>query len=486
MLISTRDKEVVSSSKAILRGITPTGGLYIFDDIKPIGFDESFLNLSYQEMALKVISYLFNDIDKDTLEECIKSAYNDNNFHDGCVKTINYDGYSFLNLFNGPTFAFKDMALTLLPYFVKVSKEIEKVKNKTVVLTATSGDTGSAALNGFTKMDNTFVYVLYPYNKVSQFQEKQMFSFNGKNARSFAVKGNFDDCQRIVKEFFNNEHFNNLDLSSANSINIGRLVPQIVYYFYSYANLVNDKVIKFSDEVNFCVPTGNFGNILAGYIAKMLGLPIKKLICASNKNDVLTKFFNTLTYDCNREFYTTNSPSMDILISSNLERLLYLITKDQDYVSSLMSSLKENGKYTLDQKYSDALSCFSCASINEDETKVLIKEVYDKTSHLMDPHTAVAYGSYVKYAKEAMDNTHTVVLSTANPYKFSDTLVSALNMEKTEDEFINIKEVSNKTSVKIDDRINELSKVLTDREIWNLEDTYTNLLKVVGALDDKD
>lgn len=484
MLLSTRDEERVNSSTAIIKGMSSVGGLYVFEKINDIGFNEKFLNLTYEQMAKKVLGFVFDDFKQEDIDACVDKAYNKTNFPNGCVSLNHYDGYSFLNLFNGPTFAFKDMALTLLPHLLETSKKMEGNNKKTVVLTATSGDTGSAALNGFTKSDNTNIYVLYPYGKVSQFQEKQMLSFNGNNARSFAVKGNFDDCQRTVKEFFNNESFNLVDLSSANSINIGRLAPQIVYYFYSYCDLVNKGKIKFGDKINFCVPTGNFGDILAGYIAYLLGLPVNKLICASNKNRVLTDFFKTGVYDANREFYTTNTPSMDILISSNLERLLYMITKDANYVSKLMNDLKVSGKYSLDKKYLDKLDLFDAGTCCEEETIKLIGDLYNKTHHLMDPHTAVAYGVYEKYKNETNDNTLCVVLSTASPYKFNDTICKALNIESNKDEFVNIENIKNYTGYEIDSRIKALKSTVVDRTIWDLDETYSNLKKVVGSLDD--
>ncbi len=486
MLISTRGKEKVNSAEAILKGLSSLGGLFVFENLKEIGFDEKFLKLSYNEMAKKIISFLFDDFKYEDISNAIDNAYCDKNFPKGPVSVVNYDGYSFLNLFNGPTFAFKDMALTLLPSLVELSKKYLNRNNKTVVLTATSGDTGSAALNGFTKISNTNIYVLYPNKRVSQFQEKQMLSFNSANARSFAVNGNFDDCQRTVKEFFNKEKYNTIDLSSANSINIGRLVPQIIYYFYAYKELVLNNKINFGDSVNFCVPTGNFGDILAGYIAKILGLPVNKLICASNKNKVLTDFFNTGVYDANREFYTTNSPSMDILVSSNFERLLFMLTEDEEYVTSLMNDLKNNKKYELDKKYLSKLQSFAAASCDEVETVKLIKEVFDNTKHLMDPHTAVAYGCYKKYKDESKDDTFTVILSTANPYKFSDTICDALNIVKSSDEFENIVKISKLTNMEVDPRILMLKNVdsAKERQVWDLADTYKNLENIVGELDD--
>ena len=486
MLISTRGKEKVNSAEAILKGLSDKGGLFVFDTIKPIGYDESFLKLSYNDLAKKILSFLFDDFKYEDISAAVDHAYSKENFPKGAVSVVNYNGYSFLNLFNGPTFAFKDMALTLLPSLVELSKKYLNVTKKTVVLTATSGDTGSAALNGFTKIKNTNIYVLYPNKRVSQFQEKQMLSFNGDNSKSFAVNGNFDDCQRTVKKFFNNEKFHTLDLSSANSINIGRLAPQIIYYFYSYNELVNNNKIKFGDLVNFCVPTGNFGDILAGYIAKILGLPVGKLICASNKNRVLTDFFNTGVYDANREFYTTNSPSMDILVSSNLERLLFMITKDSLYVEKLMNDLSVNKKYALDDKYLSDLKSFAASTCDEVETVKLIGDLYKETGHLMDPHTAVAYGCMKKYQEETNDSAYTVVLSTANPYKFSDTICKALNIKPNANEFENIKAIAKLTGVEADPRILKLNTIKSDelRTVWDLEETYNNLKNVVGELDD--
>ena len=293
--------------------------------------------------------------------------------------------------------AFKDMALTILPYLMKYSKKNVCNNKQTLILTATSGDTGGACLSGFSAVDKTNIIVLYPTEGVSNFQEKQMHFYTNKNAKAIAIKGNFDDCQNLVKKVFNsNLKLNNIELSSANSINIGRLVPQIVYYFYSYFELVRNQEIKYGEKVNFVVPTGNFGNILACYIAKEMGLFVNKIVCASNENSVLTDFFNTLTYNKNREFIQTNSPSMDILISSNLERLLYLVSNyDNNLVSEMMKSLKETGIFKLPLEFKQRLEDFLVYSIDKQKTVDLIDECYKQYNYLIDPHTAVAYGAYI-------------------------------------------------------------------------------------------
>ena len=318
--------------------------------------------------------------------------------------------------------AFKDMALTALPHLMTVAMKKVGIKRKLTILTATSGDTGGAALCGFSKAPNIDIVVLYPNEGVSSFQEKQMLNFTNETSKAFAVNGNFDDCQRIVKDIFNTYHDNSmLLLSSANSINIGRLVPQIVYYFYGYLSLVNTKQIQFGEKINVSVPTGNFGNILAAYYAKLLGLPINELICASNENNVLTDFVNKGIYDANRDFFKTNSPSMDILISSNVERLLALITSNTVETKIMMNELNSKKIYKLNNNHLEKIAQFKGYSISQRETLSLIKSCYDEYNYLIDPHTAVAYGAYKKHNS----NYHTLIISTASPYKFADTIQEA-------------------------------------------------------------
>ena len=326
---STRGNKLVSSSETIIKGLADDGGLYIPYPLPKLEFNDSWLSKTYPEIAKEIFKKFFDDFTEEEIKNVIVSSYNNTNFKGKVVGLRNFDKFSFLELYHGPTLAFKDMALTALPHLMGVAMKKMGIKRKLTILTATSGDTGGAALCGFSKAPNIDIVVLYPNNGVSTFQEKQMLSFTNETSKAYAIEGNFDDCQNIVKDIFNTYRDNSmLLLSSANSINIGRLVPQIVYYFYGYLSLVNTGQINFGDKINVSVPTGNFGNILAAYYAKILGLPINELICASNENNVLTEFINSGIYDANREFYKTNSPSMDILLSSNVERLLALITSN--------------------------------------------------------------------------------------------------------------------------------------------------------------
>ena len=348
MFHSTRGNELVSSPEAILNGLAKDGGLYVIDEMPKINYRD-FLNDDYQTMASKILNAFFPEFTYQEIKNEIDNAYKTFDIKE-VVNLHKASNAYFLELFHGPTLAFKDLALVVLPRLMKLSKEKMGVKKNITILTATSGDTGGAALNGFRNIPGISIVVLYPNGGISPVQEAQMCSFRSENAKVLAINGNFDDCQSFVKEFFANNK--DLSLSSANSINIARLAPQIVYYFYSYIDLVRKNEIKDGDKITFCVPTGNFGNILAGLFAKMLGLPIKNLICASNKNNVLTEFFDKGTYNKNREFFRTNSPSMDILISSNLERFLYYASNcDTNKVSSLMNSLKSTGKYDFKNPY---------------------------------------------------------------------------------------------------------------------------------------
>ena len=399
------------------------------------------------------------DYSSEELKECIEKAY-DTKFDTKDIVPVKKikDGY-LMELWHGPTCAFKDIALTLLPYLLTTSYKKENRKDIISILTATSGDTGKAAISGFSDVPHTAITVFYPEIGVSEIQKKQMVTSVGKNVEVIAVKGNFDDCQRMVKEATSNKEvlnsLHNVSISSANSINIGRLVPQIVYYYTSYIKLVNEGEIKSGDEINFVVPTGNFGDILAGYYAKMIGLPVHQLICASNTNHVLTDFLSTGIYDRNRDFIQTISPSMDILISSNLERLLYYMSgKDTAFVKKCMDDLKETGKYQIP---GDILSkiqdLFGCGYVTDTETKRVILDVYEQTKVVLDPHTAIGYS-----VAQNSDESPIVSLSTASPYKFSIDVLDALGIQ-VKDELEAMKELSKVCSDPIPKGLNELEKL---------------------------
>ncbi|MBQ9124148.1 MAG: threonine synthase [Acholeplasmatales bacterium] len=423
MFHSTRGKKLVSSPQAILNGLADDGGLYVIDKLPKLDYHD-LLNDDYQTMAAKILNSFFNEFTFEEIKREIDEAYSSFDIKE-VVELKECDNSYFLELFHGPTLAFKDLALVVLPRLMKLSKQKLGYEKNITILTATSGDTGGAALNGFKSIDGVSIVVLYPHGGVSPVQEAQMCSFKGDNAKVLAILGNFDDCQSFVKDFFN-EH-KDLSLSSANSINIARLAPQVVYYFYSYLNLLKNNKIKDGEKINFDVPTGNFGNIFAGFYAKNMGLPIQNLICASNKNNVLTDFFLNGKYDKKRPFFKTNSPSMDILISSNLERYVYYGTnEDEAKTKELMESLKNNGEYDFNNPF-DFFYAYSC---DEENTLKVIKEVYDNYNYLIDPHTAVAYSAYKEYVKETNDNSKTVVVSTASPYKFPQAVLEAFNINE--------------------------------------------------------
>lgn len=427
--VSTRDKNrKISPKKAILEGISPEGGLYVWDDLDTISIDlEQICKQSYQENAFTILRPLLMDFSDEELKECIEKAYTDS-FSSSDITPIRKVGDIYvLELFHGPTSAFKDVALTLLPQLMKTALKSEDAK--AMILTATSGDTGKAALEGFKDVEDIGICVFYPDQKVSQIQYRQMATQKGNNVKVFAVEGNFDDAQSKVKELFMDLDLEkeasqkNILLTSANSINIGRLVPQIVYYFESYKYLVNHHVIQLGDKVSFSVPTGNFGDVLAGYYAYLMGLPVQRFYVASNANHVLTDFLQTGIYDRNREFIQTISPSMDILISSNLERLLYYMSgKDTDFVNACMSSLHQTGRYQIPQELLNKIqSLFGCAYLDDEQTKQGIREIYNKEGVVLDPHSAIGYMT----AKQAEERPM-VSLATASPYKFSQDVLEAL------------------------------------------------------------
>ncbi len=442
---STRDKSVkVSSAQAIAQGISKDGGLFVPESIPAINkeFIDSLVSLNYIERAKKVLSLYLTDYTKEEIDMCVSGAYQKGKFSSDKVSPIKRiaEGENILELWRGPTCAFKDMALQLLPYLLTVAAK-KTVKDKTIViLVATSGDTGKAALEGFKDVDGTKIMVFYPNDGVSPMQKLQMTTQAGENVSVCAINGNFDDAQNGVKAIFTDKAVaeklaeNGMMFSSANSINWGRLVPQIVYYISAYCDLIENGTIKNGDPVNVVVPTGNFGNILAAYYAKKMGIPVNKLICASNANNVLTDFLKTGVYDRNRKFFTTTSPSMDILISSNLERLLFHLCDESDEtVRKWMGSLSSEGKYEVCDKVKGLISdLFDAGCCDDSETAATISETY-KNGYLCDTHTAVAVKVYEEYVKATGDKTETVIASTANPYKFSAAVLKAVKGEIPED-----------------------------------------------------
>ena len=445
---STRDSSLkYSAAKCFVQGISSEGGLFVPESFPQISLDEiaTMSEMSYSERAFKVLSRYLTDFSESELMDCINGAYG-TKFDEMGVCPLHYteDKVAVMELYHGPTLAFKDVALQILPHFLKHAKGKEKEDATVLILVATSGDTGKAALEGFQDVDGMAISVFFPNQGVSRMQQLQMTTQEGKNVFVCAVNGNFDDAQTGVKKIFADKDIakqlldKNVKLSSANSINWGRLVPQVVYYFSAYADMLKNKTIQKGDKVNFVVPTGNFGDILAGYYAMRMGLPVNKLICASNKNNVLTDFFETGVYNANREFYKTQSPSMDILISSNLERLLFELSgRDDKFVDGLMQKLKTTGEYKIsDEMHRELLSVFGAGYADEDATKNAIKNMWQDKNYCIDTHTAVGVAVYENYKKESGDTTPTVLLSTASPYKFPHSVLEAIFGEAPQDEFM--------------------------------------------------
>lgn len=435
---STRTPQItITSAQAIAQGLSREGGLFVPETIPEITKDDilALCDKSYAERAFDIFRLFLTDFTDEEIRHCVENAYSDN-FDTKNIAELSHllQGTYILELWHGPTCAFKDMALQILPYLLTVSAKKTIPDKETAILVATSGDTGKAALEGFKNVKGTTISVFYPEDGVSDMQKRQMQTQEGDNVFVCAVKGNFDDCQNGVKAIFTDERFAEelekagIVLSSANSINWGRLSPQIVYYISAYAELVKNKEIEYGEKINIVVPTGNFGNILAAYYAKEMGLPVNKLICASNANNILTDFINTGVYDRNRAFYTTVSPSMDILISSNLERLLYhLSDENTDLINQWFTALKETGRYEVTPEVKAKIAdLFYAGCCNDTETKAAIKDCFESYSYLMDTHTAVAYKVYNEYKKNTGDSTKTLIASTANPYKFGAAVFDAL------------------------------------------------------------
>ena len=437
MYSSTRNDQVkMTASQAILKGLADDGGLFVPERIPALSVSlDELAKMSYQETAYVVMKEFFTDFTEEELKDCINKAYDSKFDTEEIAPLVEAEGAYYLELFHGSTIAFKDMALSILPHLLITSARKNHVKNDIVILTATSGDTGKAALAGFADVEGTKIIVFYPKNGVSPIQEKQMVTQKGDNTFVVGIKGNFDQAQTGVKQMFNDKELAaqmdaaGYQFSSANSINIGRLVPQVVYYVYAYAKLYANGVIAKDEPVNVVVPTGNFGNILAAFYAKNMGLPIGKLICASNENKVLYDFFSTGTYDKNRDFILTSSPSMDILISSNLERLIYRIAgNDAKKNAELMASLSGNGKYEITDEMKAQLADFYGNYTGEQETAAVIRKLYEDTGYIIDTHTAVASGVYDKYKKETGDTeTKAIIASTASPFKFTRSVMNAID-----------------------------------------------------------
>lgn len=464
---STRgDKTAVTASQAILQGLACDGGLFVPTEIPKLDVTmEQLAGMSYQETAYEVMKLFLTDFTEEELKSCIRSAYDEKFDTEVIAPLAKADGAYYLELFHGATIAFKDMALSILPHLMTTSAKKNAIQNEIVILTATSGDTGKAALAGFADVPGTRIIVFYPKNGVSPIQEKQMVTQKGDNTFVVGIKGNFDDAQSGVKAIFGDkaleEELKNagFQFSSANSINIGRLVPQIVYYVYAYAKLLESGELSDGEKMNVVVPTGNFGNILAAYYAKQMGVPIAKLVCASNDNKVLYDFFRTGEYDKNRPFILTTSPSMDILISSNLERLLYRIAgADASKDVELMEALKESGKYQITEEMKAQLQDFRGYYATEKEAAAIISGVYKDTGYVMDTHTAVAACAYKKYAAETQDETKTVIASTASPYKFTRSVMEAIDAEKygSMTDFELIDELSRISGVEVPKAIEEI------------------------------
>lgn len=479
-----------TASRAILQGLAADGGLFVPTSYPKL--DKSLTELAamdYQGVAYEVMKLFFSDFTEEELRGCIERAY-DAKFDNAEIAPLVYaDNAYYMELFHGATIAFKDMALSILPHLLTTSARKNNSKDEIVILTATSGDTGKAALAGFADVPGTRIIVFYPKNGVSRVQELQMVTQKGDNTTVIGVTGNFDDCQTGVKMMFGDKALREdmskvgMTFSSANSINIGRLVPQVAYYVFAYTRLLAEERIKAGDEVNFVVPTGNFGNILACYYAKKLGLPVAKMICASNENKVLYDFFKSGTYDRRREFILTNSPSMDILISSNLERLIYHSTgNDAAKNAELMKKLSAEGAYTITEDMKTELADFVAGFASEKDTAEEIHELYDRTGYVIDTHTAVASHVYRNYRKESGDEKTTVIVSTASPFKFARSVVSAIKGEAdTRDDFEIIDELSVKANVAEPPAIGEIRTApIRHNTVCATEDMQKEVRKILG------
>ena len=489
---STRGGEAgVTASQAILKGLADDSGLFMPTEIPKLSLSmEEVSKMSYQETAYEVMKLFFTDFTEEELKSCIARAYDEKFDTEVIAPLVKADGAYYLELFHGSTIAFKDMALSILPHLMTTSAKKNHVDKEIVILTATSGDTGKAAMAGFADVEGTRIIVFYPKDGVSRVQELQMVTQKGDNTSVVAIHGNFDDAQTGVKKIFADRDFGEMlagqgfQLSSANSINIGRLVPQVAYYVYAYGKLLEGGEIADGEMINVAVPTGNFGNILAAYFAKQMGVPIGKLICASNDNKVLYDFFTTGTYDRNRDFILTNSPSMDILISSNLERLIYLSTGcDAKKTAGLMADLAQKGSYEVTADMKERMADFVGGFATQEEDAVAIRNLYEETGYVLDTHTGVACAVYKSYQAATGDKTKTVIASTASPYKFSRSVLEAITGQKdSRDEFEVVDELCRVSGVAVPKAVEEIRGAQVrhslECEVEDMKDTIGRILGV--------
>ena len=480
MVRSTRSDTTKTVSEAILDGLAKDGGLYVFDTLPTLDLNE-LAKRDNIAIAKHVFHALLDDIPKDAIDRIVSDVYQSDLFQPAPFTMTHRDHHSYLNLYHGETLAFKDMALSVLPHLIEEAKRIHGIRGPSIVLTATSGDTGSAALAGFAKRPDTHVIVLYPADGVSPFQERQMLSCEANNCHVFAVKGNFDECQTIVKELFQSLELKHAQLVSANSINIGRLIPQITYYVQAYFELVKDGVIALGDKIDAIVPTGNFGNIYAAYLAKRMGIPYDKLIIAANTNNVLHDLFQTGTYDIRRELFKTISPSMDIIISSNLERYLFdLVDRKAQRLHQIMRDLKQDGVIQFDLiKQHDT---FTSGMADEDDTLATIARTLATDGILIDPHTAVAKHVFDNQAKPRH---HTIIVATASPFKFTNAMLAAFNLSTSDDLETSVKRLADHAGVPVPDRVRSVVQPTNYvKHTLSKSRATSTLKKMVGDIDE--
>ena len=489
---STRNSNLkVTASEAILKGLAPDGGLFVPSELPKLDVSMSDLKgKTYQEIAYLVMKQFLTDFTEEELKSCIDKAYDSKFDTEEIAPLVKVDDTYYMELFHGATIAFKDMALSILPHLMTTSAKKNDVKNEIVILTATSGDTGKAALAGFADVEGTRIIVFYPKNGVSKVQELQMVTQRGENVNVVAIHGNFDNAQSGVKAMFEDKELaeelakKGYQFSSANSINIGRLVPQVVYYVNAYAKLLENEEIEDGEKINVVVPTGNFGNILAAYYAKQMGVPIDKLVCASNDNKVLFDFFQTGDYDRNREFILTTSPSMDILISSNLERLIYRIAgNDSEKNKALMEELTKDGAYHITDEMKKQLADFYGNYATEEETAETIRKIYKDCGYVIDTHTSVAATVYKKYTEETGDTTKTVIASTASPYKFTRSVMEAIDEGKyaAMGDFELIDQLSEISGVAVPNAIEEIRNAeVRHNTVADVEEMPVVVKKILG------
>ncbi|MBU0997275.1 MAG: threonine synthase [Firmicutes bacterium] len=484
MYQSTRGRQTVHASDAIMKGIASDGGLFSMVDFPKASFLSRLHEMDYLEISKSVLAYFLDDFNKDEINTLVNQAYSFENFPNQIVQLEEIGNDDLLTLYHGPTFAFKDMALTIFSSLYSLAKKKQGENRRTIILSATSGDTGSAVLNGFKNDLDTEIIIFYPHQRISPFQKKQMHFFENERRHVIAIEGNFDDCQSLIKTGFEKIELQHSIFSSANSINIARIIPQVIYYFWSYGELLRRRKIQYTDSINFVVPTGNFGNILAGYYAKKMGLFIHQLVVSSNQNNVLTDFFRQGIYNKNRPFIETTSPSMDILVSSNLERLLFEVSDhDTSFVKEKMEELKVLGRYQIQREKYPELTCFYSAYLNESEVLSQIKKTYREYGKVVDPHTAVGIGCLSKYRLSTGDKTTSVVLSTASPLKFASSVLKGLGRPSPMTDMASYEMMENDFGFRVDQRAHSFLQVEPMVPTWKKENAFENLKKMVGELD---